>query len=92
MYYCSQGLNKATPHGEIYGPCPQWDEFIDHHYEFCSVGMTKISNQQNWTFGLDQDGFCDLWENVEPLIPPTPMPGAFLSEMAAINYEQQSFL
>lgn len=64
LYYPSQGLNRAVRHGEIYGRCDYLDKFLDKHYDFCSVGMTKVKDGLDWSFGLEHmdydmlEAFC----------------------------------
>lgn len=53
LYYCSQGLNRAKRHGEIFGNCQYLDQFLENHYEFCDTGMTKIKDNLDWTFALE---------------------------------------
>ena len=60
LYYCSQGLNRASLHGEVYGHCDYLHGFLNNHYDFCDTGMTKLSHDLGWDFALE-------YMNVEPL-------------------------
>lgn len=51
-YYASKGLLRASRHGDVYGNCMYLDQFLHNHYDFCSTGMTKLSDGCDWTFGL----------------------------------------
>lgn len=45
LYYCSQGLNRASLAGDVYGPCAPLDAMLQHHYEFCSTGFVHFDRQ-----------------------------------------------
>lgn len=93
MFYSSQGLNKAMQHGEVYGSSDFLDTFLQQEYQYCSVGMTKVSNQCNWTFGFNLEGF-EFLNEMQPLIDsPPPESSDFVAAMAVLNeeYEQLSF-
>lgn len=55
MFYCSQGLNTPSLQMEVYGSSPALDEYLQEDYDFCSVGMTKISDGLSWDFALEHD-------------------------------------
>lgn len=52
-YYASLGLNRASKHGDVYGFCTYLDKFLVNHYDFCDTGMTKVSDNLNWSFALE---------------------------------------
>lgn len=52
-HYNSKGLKRASHHGDVYGNCAFLDQFLHNHYDFCSTGMTKVSDGCDWTFGFD---------------------------------------
>lgn len=52
-YYASLGLSRASKHGDVYGFCNYLDNFLVNHYDFCSTGMTKVSDNLDWTFAMD---------------------------------------
>lgn len=60
LYYASQGLNRATLHGEVYGECGYLDKFLVNHYDFCSTGMTALKDSLDWTFGMEYMDFPAL--------------------------------
>lgn len=60
LYYCTQGLQRAELHSEIFGLCGYLDQFLEHHYDFCDVGMTKVKDGCDWSFALE-------YSSVEPL-------------------------
>lgn len=45
LYYCSQGLNRATFFESIYGPCSEMDKHLVNHYEYCSTGFVRFDRQ-----------------------------------------------
>ena len=90
LYYCSQGLNRATLHEEIYGPSSYLDDFLQQEYEFCSVGMTKVSNNLNWSFAMDLDGSTSYLEQFTPLWV-VPSSGNFMEDMSQIQMEQLTY-
>lgn len=53
LYYCSQGLARASRHGDIYGYCGYLDKFLTNDYEFCSTGMTHVDDGLGWDFALE---------------------------------------
>lgn len=53
LYYASQGLNRATLHGDVYGECSSLDKFLVNHYDFCSTGMTHTKDRLDWSFGME---------------------------------------
>lgn len=58
----SDGLNRATLHGDIYGRCAYLDQFLTNHYDFCSTGMTHVKDGLSWDFALE-------YMEVQPLEP-----------------------
>lgn len=50
LYYASRGLNRSTPWGDVYQDSTELDKYLQHNYEFCSVGMTSLQDDLNWTF------------------------------------------
>ena len=88
MYYSSQGLNTAVKQAEIYGPSSFYDSFLEKDYDFCQVGMTRLSDRLDWTFGLDlaeisQDLFEPVFEEIRPV-------KGFWEDMAQLQWEQLS--
>lgn len=53
LYYSSKGLNRATLHGDVYGVCSYLDNFLTHHYDFCSTGMTSVASGVSWDFAFE---------------------------------------
>ena len=53
LYYCSQGLNRADFHGDIYGSCAYLNQFLTNKYDFCETGMTKVKDNVGWDFALE---------------------------------------
>lgn len=94
MFYSSQGLNKAVTHGEVYGHSDFLDSFLQQEYQFCSVGMTKVSNQQSWHFAFEEQGF-EFLDKLTPLFDDHEFASAsFCDDLAQINVEveQMSFV
>lgn len=63
-YIPSRGLERPSKHGEIYGACFPLDRFLVNDYQFVKTGMTKVSDDLDFTFGLDymvQPEFMDLF-------------------------------
>ena len=86
MYYPSQGLNTAVKKSEIYGSSAYYDQFLERDYEFCQVGMTKVSDYLDWTFGLE---FADVpFDMFEPVFDDIKPVRGFWDDMAALQYEQ----
>ena len=89
MYYPSQNLNTAVKQSEIYGHSAFYDSFLEKDYEFCQVGMTKLSDRLDWTFGLDLAEIpLDMFEPVFEDIMPTR---GFWDDMASLQWEQLTF-
>lgn len=87
MFYSSQGLNKAIPHGEVYGHSEFLDSFLQQEYQFCSVGMTKVSNQQSWHFAFEEQGFSFL-NDMSPLFEDKEQYNySFSDDLSQINIE-----
>ena len=69
-YRASQGLNRSVPRGDVYGSCAYLDQFLTHHYDFCSVGMTKLADGCDWSFALeylDDEAVASFGESFDPL-------------------------
>lgn len=60
--YNSQGLTKPFLHNQILGYTPELENVFTYHGEFCSVGMTRKSDNCDWSFSFD---YSDL--PLEPL-------------------------
>lgn len=45
LYYCSQGLNRSSLYGDIYGRSSMLDQMLQHHYEFCSTGFVQLHRE-----------------------------------------------
>lgn len=93
MFYPSQGLNKAELHGEHYGHSEFLDSLLQEEYDFCSVGMTKVSNGFDWTFGFDLEGF-EFLSGAQPLFDFDELSfSSFTEDLMKINeeFEQLSF-
>lgn len=52
-YIPSRGLNRSSKHGEIYGECEYLNRFLVNDYQFVKTGMTKVSDNLDFTFGMD---------------------------------------
>lgn len=94
MFYCNQGLNRAVPHGEVYGHSEFLDGFLQQEYQYCSVGMTKVSDQQTWHFAFEENGF-EFFDEMQPLFDDYECAStSFSDDMASINIEleQMSFM
>lgn len=88
MYYPSQGLNTAVKHGEIYGNSSYLDKFLERDFEFCQVGMTRVSDRLDWTFGLD---FMDIpLEMFETVFDETEPSRGFWDDMSSLQWEQMN--
>ena len=86
MYYPSQKLNTAVKHCEVYGPAPQLDKHLERDYDFCQVGMTRLSDRYDWTFGLEFAEIpLDMFEPVFEEIKPSR---GFWDDMASLQWEQ----
>lgn len=89
MYFSSTGLNTAVKHCEVYGSEPALDKYLEKEFEFCSVGMTRLSDRLDWTFGLEFAEIpLDMFESVFDDLAPS---GGFWEDMSAIQFEQLSF-
>lgn len=66
LYYASWHLARAYRIASLFGWHSALDCLLDHHYDFCSTGMTKISDNVDWTFPLQFD------ENIQLLDAPAP--------------------
>lgn len=56
LYYASRGLNRAAKHVDFFGRSAVVDSFLVNKYEYCSTGLTRVSDDLDWTFCLDFDG------------------------------------
>ena len=45
LYYCSQGLNRATNFYSVYGPCVPLNACLQNHYEYCSTGFFSFQRE-----------------------------------------------
>lgn len=45
LYYCSQGLNRASHFDSVYGPCPALDGCLVNHYQHCSTGFYAFQRE-----------------------------------------------
>ena len=45
LYYCSQGLNRSEYFDSVYGSCPDLDQHLTNHYEFCSTGLLSFDRE-----------------------------------------------
>lgn len=86
MYYPSHNLNTAVKIEEIYGSHTGLDKYLERDYEFCQVGMTKLSDRLDWTFGLD---FAEIpLDMFEPVFDEIKPARGFWDDMSALQYEQ----
>lgn len=53
LYSSSDGLNRASLHGDVYGECTYLDSFLENHYEFCDTGFTHVRHNLDWSFALE---------------------------------------
>lgn len=84
-FYPSIGLNTPIVQQEVYGHSNYLDTFLQQDYQFCSVGMTKISDGLSWDFALEYDtGHVPLFESEE-----LPSSGNFFQDISAINVEYE---
>lgn len=45
LYYCSQGLNRSSLYGDIYGRNSVLDGMLQHHYQHCSSGFVQLRRE-----------------------------------------------
>lgn len=45
LYYCSQGLNRATFFDSVYGPCAPLNACLQNHYEHCDTGFISFQRE-----------------------------------------------
>ena len=45
LYYCSQGLNRASFFDCVYGPCSELDKHLINHYDFCDTGFVSFDRE-----------------------------------------------
>ena len=90
MYYPSHNLNTAVKQGEVYGPEPKLDKHLERDYDFCQVGMTRLSDHYDWSFGLE---FMDIpLDMFEPIFDDIRPSRGFWDDMAALQWEQLSLI
>lgn len=61
-YIPSRGLNRASLHGSVYGGCDYLDSFLTNDYKFLKTGMTQVSDELDFTFGLEY-----MPQGIEPM-------------------------
>ena len=91
VYYCSRGLNRSIKQSEIYGSSSFLDGFLTSDYDFCKVGMTKVSDNLNWSFALDMDDGAVPFESWEPLFDLPDMSLGLSDGLSSINQEYEQF-
>ena len=64
LYYPSQGLNRATLCGDVYGRSGVLDSMLQHHYEWCSTGFVHLHREPG------DDPLLDIIEEQEELRQP----------------------
>ena len=70
LYYCSQGLNRSQYFDSVYGSCPDLDQHLTNHYEFCSTGLLAFKRE------VGDDPLMDILEwygSQQPLSEPVPL-------------------
>ena len=45
LYYCSQGLNRSSLYGDIYGRSSVLDGMLQYHYQHCSSGFVQLRRE-----------------------------------------------
>lgn len=91
MFRPSRGLNKAEPHGEVYGHSELLDSLLTEEYDFCSVGMTKVSNGFDWTFAFEENGF-EFMGSARPLFDFDECSfSSFTDDLQKVNMESDTF-
>ena len=91
-FYVSRGLNRSVQQAAIYGDSAFLDQFLSADYDFCKVGMTKVSDNLDWSFGLDlsDDNYIGSFEPLFPDISPElPLDQAL--QLINETYEQLDF-
>lgn len=69
LYYCSQGLNRATYFDSVYGPCVPLNACLQNHYEHCSTGFISFQREPG------DDPLLDILEqHSDGLFPIAPDP------------------
>lgn len=53
LYSASDGLNRATFHGDIYGESAYLNQFLQNHYDFCDTGFTRVKDDLPWHFAME---------------------------------------
>lgn len=53
LYYNSQGLNRASFHGDVYGENQFLNSFMMNRYDFVETGFTSVKDKCDWTFALE---------------------------------------
>lgn len=67
LYYCSQGLNRATYFDSVYGPCAPLNACLQNHYEHCSTGFVSFRREPG------DDPLLDILESHKPEEYPSDM-------------------
>ena len=88
MFYSSVGLNVAAKAGDIYGDSSYLNEYLTQDYEFCKIGMTKVSDNLDWTFSGDL--FDIPFESFSLLFDQSATKN-FISDMTRLQYDQLNF-
>lgn len=60
LYSASDGLNRASFHGDVYGECAYLDSFLENHYEFCDTGFTHVRHNLSWNFSIEYMDHDDI--------------------------------
>lgn len=69
LYYCSQGLNRATYFDSVYGPCAPLNSCLVNHYEYCSTGFIGFQREPG------DDPLLDILEMQKETLYPMEMAG-----------------
>ena len=64
LYYCSQGLNRSSLYGDIYGRSSVLDGMLQHHYQHCSSGFVQLRREPG------DDPLMDLIEENQTSLQP----------------------
>lgn len=77
LYYCSQGLNRSSLYGDIYGRSSLLDGMLQHHYSFCSSGFVQLSREPG------DDPLLDLIEEQSEKMQPLDLDDFYSRHCAA---------
>jgi hypothetical protein len=66
LYYCSQGLNRASYFDSVYGPCSELDACLVNRYEWCDTGFFGFDRQPG------DDPLLDILEKQSASLYPLP--------------------